>query len=165
MSDLYATGRTSYYFPLYDLLALCGDMIKNGAKADADVFFEALLDVLPDGDRIRLGYGTICTMNGFVSEGLAMLEEVMSDSPDALRWELRFRGSDLLRSSSLDAAEEVMRFNLQKFPDWPLAYIGLATVHERRGEIDEAVEMCRKALELNPNDRDTLAMLARLEGK
>ncbi len=165
LSDLYTTGRENHYFPLYDLLALCGDMIENGAKADADVLFEALLDVLPDRDRIKLGYGIVCTMNGFVSEGLVMIEEATSDSPGALRWELRFRGSDLLRSSSLDAAEEVMRFNLQKFPDWPLAYTGLASVHERRGEIDEAVELCQKALELNPNDRDVRAMLERLEGK
>ena len=58
-----------------------------------------------------------------------------------------------------------MRFNFQKYPDWPLAYTGLAAVHEQRGEIDEAVELCRKGLEVRPTDRDVLAMLERLEGK
>jgi hypothetical protein len=165
LAVLYSTERDDHYFPLYDLLALCEDMIKAGKKDDADLFYGALTELLSDGNRIELGYGMICTMNGFVRDGLSLLEAAVADSPGELRWEVYFRGNDLLRAENLDAAEEVMQFNLQKFPDWPLAYTGLATVHERRGEIDEAVELCRKALEVRPNDRDVLAMLERLEGK
>jgi tetratricopeptide (TPR) repeat protein len=164
LAVLYSTERDRHYFPLYDLLALCEDMIKDGRKSDADLFYGVLVEALPYGHRIELGYGMICTMNGFVREGLALLERALSDNPDELRWEVQFRGNDLLRTSDLDAAEDLMRFNLEKFPEWPLSYTGLAAVHERRGEIDEAVDLCREALEIRPNDRDVLAMLERLEG-
>jgi tetratricopeptide (TPR) repeat protein len=102
-------------------------------------------------------------MNGFVDKGLAMLKEAVADNPSELRWEVQFRGNDLLRSSKFEDALKVMEFNMQEFPDWPLAYTGLAAFYEERGDRDKALENCRKALELNPDDRDAKAMLERLE--
>ena len=107
------------------------------------------------------------TMNGFVDKGLAMLKEAMLkeamvESHSELRWEINFRGNDLLRSSKFDDALKVMQFNVQEFPDWPLAYTSLAGFYEDRGDRDKALENCRKALELHPDDRDANAMLQRL---
>ena len=56
-----------------------------------------------------------------------------------------------------------MEFNVQEFPDWPLAYIRVAGFYEERGNKDKALENCRKALELDPNNPSATAMLERLE--
>jgi hypothetical protein len=56
-----------------------------------------------------------------------------------------------------------MRFNAEKFPDWPLALTSLAAVQEERGEVDEAIESCKKALELSPGNDEARAILRRLK--
>ena len=138
-------------------------MIQAGHMDDSEQFYEALLDNLPDEYRIKLGYAMFCTMNGFVDKGLAMLKEAVADNPSELRWEVQFRGNDLLRSSKIEDALRVMQFNVQEFPNWPLAYTSLAAVYEERGDKEKAIANCRKALELHPEDRDAKAMLERLE--
>jgi Tfp pilus assembly protein PilF len=56
-----------------------------------------------------------------------------------------------------------MQFNVDEFPDWPLAYTSLATVYEERGDRDKAIEVCRKGLELHPDNEDVKSMIERLE--
>jgi hypothetical protein len=163
LADLYGKKKDDYYFPIYELLAICEDMMQAGHVDDAETFHEALLDTLPDDYRIKLGYAIVCTMNGLVGKGLALLGEAVADNSSVLRWEVQFRGNDLIRSSKFEDALKVMEFNVQEFPDWPLAYTGLAAFYEERGDRDQALEYCRKALELNPDDRDANAMLERLE--
>jgi hypothetical protein len=163
LADLYTEKKDGYFFPIYELLAICEDMMRAGHLDDSEGFYEALRDTLPDEYRIKLGYAMFSTMNGFVDEGLAMLKKAMADNPSELRWEVQFRGNDLLRSSKIEDALKVMQFNVQEFPDWPLAYTSLAAVYEERGDKDKAIENCRKALELHPDDRDANAMLERLE--
>jgi tetratricopeptide (TPR) repeat protein len=161
--DLSTHKKDRYFFPIYELLAMCEDMIASGNRDDAEQFYEALLANLPDGDRIRLGYAAICTTNGLVEEGLALYKEALSDNPSELGWELLFRGNDLILSSNFEDALRVLQFNVEEFPDWPMAYTRLAGFHELRGDKDNALLNCRKALELNPEDKTVEAMLERLE--
>ncbi len=155
--------KNRFYFPIYELLAICESMIQVGQRDDSDRFYEALLDRLPDQYRIKLGYAIVSTMNGTVDKGLAMLKEVLSDNPSELRWEVLFRVDDFIRSSRFEEALRVLQFNVEEFPNWPLAYIRLAEFHEERGDKEEALENCRKALGLDPENPEATAMLERLE--
>jgi tetratricopeptide (TPR) repeat protein len=155
--------KDRYYFPIYELLAICEGMIRGGQRDDSNRFYEALLNTLPDQYRIKLGYAIVFTMNGSVDKGLAMLKEALSDHPSELRWEVLFRADDLIRSSRFDEASRALQFNVEEFPEWPLAYIRLAEFYEERGDKDKALENGRKALVLDPDNSDATAMLERLE--
>jgi hypothetical protein len=162
LHDLYKK-QESFFFPIYELLAICEGMIQAGEIEDSEAFYEALLGTLTEEHRIELGYALLWTMTGSVDEGLAMLKKALADNPSELRWEVQFRVSDLLLSSRDEEALKALRFNVQEFPDWPLAFIGLARFHEERGDKDQALANCRRALELDPEDRQANELLARLE--
>jgi tetratricopeptide (TPR) repeat protein len=161
--DLSTNKKEDYFFPLYELLAICADMIQAGKREDADQFYDALRNSFPDDYRIRLGYAAICTMNGLVDKGLTLYKEALADNPSELRWEVHLRASDLLLFSKDEDALKALHFNVEEFPDWPLAYTRLAGFYEQRGDKDNALVNCKKALELKPDDKAAKAMLERLE--
>jgi hypothetical protein len=161
--DLSTNKKDSYFFPLYELLTVCADMIQAGNRVEAEQFYEALLANFSDDDRIKLGYAAICTMNGLVEEGLALYAEAIAGDPSELRWEVWLRANDLLLLSKPEDALKVLQFNVEEFPDWPLAYTRLAGFYEQRGDKDNALLNCRKVLELKPDDKTAKAMLERLE--
>jgi hypothetical protein len=161
--DLTTNKKDAYFFALYELLEMCADMIQTGSGEDADRFYQVLLNSFPDDYRIRLGFAAICTMNGLVDKGLSLYKEALADNPSEIRWEVQLRGNDLVLFSKFEEALRVFQFNVEEFPDWPLAYTRLAGFYEQRGDNDNALLNCRKALELNPDDRAAKAMLERLE--
>ena len=57
----------------------------------------------------------------------------------------------------------VLRFVSEEFPDSEWAWLDLAEALERAGELEQALEHCRKTLELNPGNAEAAEMLARLE--
>jgi tetratricopeptide (TPR) repeat protein len=161
LQDLYEK-KENFYFPIYELLAISESMMQAGEVGDSESFYEALLGTLSEGHRIELGYSLLWTMKGSVDEGLAMLKEALVGNPSDLRWEVHLRVNDLLLSSRYEDALKALRFNVEEFPDWPLAYTKLALFHEERGDRNKALENCLKALELNPDDREANALLRRL---
>jgi tetratricopeptide (TPR) repeat protein len=164
LNRLHAEQRNSTYFPPFELLSLCKNMIAEKKTGDADSFFTALSEVLPKHFSIKEGYARICAMNGFVSKGLKILEELesedssfnLSDSLSALGYLFT------LYPDKIEDALSVLQFTVEKFPEDPWAYFSLARVYRQLGDLDKAIENCRKSLEIRPDVGDVSQLLERL---
>jgi hypothetical protein len=139
-------------------------MMDQDKVRDADLFASALEERLPEELSIMAGYARICAVNGYVSKGLKIFEELESEDPD-------FKLNDALSAlgylftlypEKTDDALRVLDFTVKKFPDDPWAYFSLARVYRRLGHLEKAVENCRKSLELEPNVGDISQLLERL---
>jgi tetratricopeptide (TPR) repeat protein/Tol biopolymer transport system component len=163
-NKLYADQKDSTYFPPFELLSLCKNMIAEGRTEDADLFFSALNGVMPEDLSIKEGYARICAMSGHVSKGLNIMKELESEDPS-------FNLNDSLSAMGYlftlypDKTEDallVLQFTVEKFPEDPWAYFSLARVYRQLGDLDKAIENCRKSLEIRPDVGDISQLLERL---
>ena len=164
LNNLYANQKNDTYFPPFELLSLCKNMIAEDKTGDADLFFSALDDVLPEDFSIKEGYAQLCTMNGRVSKGLKILEELESENPS---YDLSDSLSGLgylftLYADKTKDALSVLQFTVEKFPEDPWAYYSLARVYRQLGDLDNAITNCRKSLEIRPDVGDISQLLERL---
>jgi tetratricopeptide (TPR) repeat protein len=164
LNNLFSDQRESTYFPPFELLSLCKHMIVGGKTGDADLFSSALEDILPKELSIKEGYARLCAINGYVSKGLKIFEELEAEDS-------RFDLSDVLSSLGYfftlypDKTEEalsLLQFTVQKFPEDPSAYFSLARVYRQLGDLDKAIANCRKSLELRLGVGDISQLLDRL---
>jgi tetratricopeptide (TPR) repeat protein len=124
----------------------------------------SLDEAMPKDFSIKEGYARICAMNGLVSKGLQIFEELESEDPgfdlsDALS------GMGFLFTLYPDKTEDalsVLQFTIENFPDDPLAYYSLARVYRQVSDLDQAITSCRKALEIRPSVGDVSQLLERL---
>jgi hypothetical protein len=153
-----------YYFEVSELMILCGSMIESGELIDAERFSEALTKAFPDDDlRIQHGYAVAHILNGSTPKGLELLKEVWTRYPSTkpalsmimLSFQLlaKSRGEDALKVLEF-GAREIGTFN---------AYLDLSEAHARLGNKEQAIESCKKALDLKPNFVDALDLLEKLE--
>ncbi len=164
LNRLYSNQRDRHYFLPFALLSLCENMLAKERAGDADLFVSALYDLLPKDLMIKEGYARLCAMNGHVSKGLKILEELGSRDPN---FDLSESLSGLgylftLYPDKTEDALSVLKFTVEKFPqDW-FAYFSLARIHRQLGNLDKAIANCRKALEIRPNVGDVSQLLERL---
>jgi len=164
VQTLYLTEKGNYHFSIYELLSINKQMMDQGDSKGAEQFYRALLDILPEKFRIRLGYATLCMANGHVHRGLDVMAEMYSAYPDLeLNDTLYWLASGLLDSSHVDDALEIFKFNALKHSDLIRPWYGMARAYERIGDIDKALESCKKCLEMNPDFIWATEMLERLE--
>ena len=139
-------------------------MIIEGKTGDADQFCSALDGVMPKELSIREGYGRLCAVNGHVSKGLKIFESLDSEDPD-------FDLNDALSAlgylftfypDKAPDALSVLHFTVEKFPEDPFAYFSLARIYRQLGDLEKAIENCRKSLEIQPNVGDISQLLERL---
>jgi hypothetical protein len=163
LKDLLANQKDSYYFSYYELLQICEQMIQSGDLNDAEKFYRALLETLPNEFRIKRGYAMVLTMNGLPSEGLTLLADTMASNPKELMINTYWLGNDLIRYKKLEDALKVMKVNAMKHPDAYLAHLGLAQAYEASDDTENAIKSCKKALELKPGYRNAVSLLKSLE--
>jgi len=75
---------------------------------------------------------------------------------------MRDLGWDLMSQGELDAALEVLALNVSTFPNSPGAHSVLAEAYNRIGQRQKALEQCRNALELDPDDELAADLMARI---
>jgi len=104
-------------------------------------------------------------MSGLAPRGLELMKELASEDPlFSLEDTLAETGYLLSQyPEKTDEALAVLEFTIQEFPDSSFAYYSLARIYRERGEIELAIEHCRKAVELRPNMGDAVELLERLE--
>ncbi len=77
-------------------------------------------------------------------------------------FELNMLGYELLGEGETEMAIAVFELNLSRFPDDPNCYDSLAEAHLTAGDRDKAIELYRKALELDPTFENSRRMLKEL---
>jgi tetratricopeptide (TPR) repeat protein len=164
LNKLYSNQKDTTYFSSFELLSLCQKMMAEEKDSDADLFVSALDKMLPDILLIKEGYAQLCVMNGRVSKGLKMLQALASDDPN-------FKLSDSLSGigylltlypNKTEDALSVLQFIVKKFPEDPWAYYSLARIYRKMGNLDKAIENCKKSLRIRPNVGDISQLLERL---
>jgi len=164
LNKLYSNQKDDMRFSPFEFLSLCKNMIVEEKTGDADLFFSSLDEVLPKDFSIKEGYARFCVMNGRVSKGLNILEELKSEDPN---FDLSDSLSGLgylftLYPDKTENALSVLQFTIEKFPEDPFVYYSLARVYRQLGDLDNAIANCRKALEIRPSIGDVSQLLERL---
>ena len=164
LNNLHEDQKDTTYFPPFELLALCKDMMAGDKTGDADLFASALAAVLPEDFSIKEGYARLCAMNGRVSKAMKIFEELESEDPgfDLSDTLSRLGYLFTLYPDKSEDALSVLKFTVEKFPEDPWAYYSLARVYRQQGDLDQAILSCRKALELRPEVGDMSQLLERL---
>lgn len=94
---------------------------------------------------------------GRPGDAVPKLERVLAARPDDVDARLNL-GLALLAMGRLDDAEAAFRAVLERSPGYADAWIGLARVEQRRGDLDAARDLADEARRLAPDSRDVLAL-------
>jgi len=161
---LYSDQKDSTYFPPYELLYLSKIMLAEDKIGDADLFVSILCEVLPEDLLIKQGYACFCILNGFVSKGLKIFEELEAEDQDI---DLSASLSSLgylftLYPDKTEDALSFLQFIVKKFPEDWFPYYSLARIHRKLGNLDKAIKNCRKALKIRASVGDVSQLLERL---
>ena len=79
------------------------------------------------------------------------------------RSELNSLGYYLMNTvGDLDAAEKVLKLNMEEYPDWFNAYDSYAEIKMLKGKTEEAIKYYKKSLEMNPGNDNAVEMLGKL---
>jgi len=164
--DLFENHHAEYSFTPSELLEICAELAATGDAAGADRFFDALMRILPEKDRIRLGYAVICALDGRLDESGWMIRELRSNNPDFnLEYAVLNVGVHIGRASETD--DEIAHYEafLEDLPGSYRVRYYLAAAYERGGETGRALEVCRLALDLQPGHPYLIEMVERLSDR
>ena len=114
----------------------------DGARRE----LEKGLELDPENVHIRLDLADLHLQNRALTECLAIVDAVLEKDPSHRR-ALLLRGIALFEGGQLDEAHSVLESALILNPDPVRAYYYLGRVHEQRGELKEAIEQYREALQ------------------
>jgi tetratricopeptide (TPR) repeat protein len=102
--------------------------------------------------------------SGRLREAAAVAEEAAEMFPEL--WRSRFlRGSVMLRAGRHEAAVEELSIALERSPKNVKILTNLALAYMHGGEIERSRELCRRALEIDPNADLPAEILRRLDGR
>ncbi len=144
---------------------LCDEMIVERLFERADSFYSALLSVLPEDYRIRLGYAISCIMNDRTSFGLSLMRELWSRYPERKTKDLEILAFQLRRRQRASDELELRRFIVDEFPESANVLYYLAEAYSYYGEKDRAIEECERALRLRPDYGDAETLMKKLESE
>ncbi|MBN1273046.1 MAG: tetratricopeptide repeat protein [Candidatus Aminicenantes bacterium] len=77
-------------------------------------------------------------------------------------FELLSLTKDMMAEGKTQDALAVLQFTVKKFPNDPWAYYSLARVYHQLGDLDKAIENCKKSLEISPDVGDISQLMERL---
>jgi tetratricopeptide (TPR) repeat protein len=164
LDELYPNREDEFYFEVSELLVLCGSMIDAGKGDDAEQFYEALLETLPETFRIKQGYAVAKILNGSTAKGLSLLSELWAEYPSAKsESSMDMLKYHLSAYSKTDDELLLLEFFTNEFPDSYKAFYNLAQAHSLFGDQEQAIQSCRRSLELKPDFADAVQLLDSLK--
>jgi WD40-like Beta Propeller Repeat len=166
LERLWSEHPDEFEFPLSELLMSCANMINNGRGNDAEVFYQALLETLPDSRRVRQGFAATCILNERAERGLELLGSLWHDYPDAKsEGDLEPVVSTLGFLGRTGDERLLLEFVVREFPSSHQAQYNLAEALHRDNDTEGAIEHCRKAVALNSDFTEALRLLEELEAE
>ncbi len=106
------------------------------------------------------GRGVEARLDGRIDSAVELLARAVSAEPRNADAQLQY-GLSLLAAGRLDEAERAFRTTLELAPDYADARLGLARVHQRRGERAAALAELEQVAVTNPEVSDLRAALMR----
>ena len=166
LSRLYREEREQYHFLIPEFMMLCGRVIAAGGFDDAEVLYNALLDTLPERERIEAGFATASILNGEAAKGLGLLREYWQRNPSTkTRFALEPIVSHLNFTKNLADELAVLQFLAEEFPDFYLAHFDLAWAYRRNDRVEPAIASCMRCLQLKPGYGPAEELLEELQEK
>lgn len=104
---------------------------------------------------------------GKVDEAVAAYRTIKKERPDhpvVSEQRLNMLGYELLRAKKLRESVAVFTFNAELYPQSFNVYDSLGDAYAESGEKEPAIKNYRRSLELNPQNKNAVQMLKRLEG-
>ncbi len=148
-------GEKSPYYRIARLeIALNLDELENLDAAKAEM--ESLLESDPDDLVAYLSYGSVLARHEKFNDAAAVYQRVIDriEKPTRIHWNLFYRqGIAFERTKQWPKAEAAFKKSLELLPDQPsvLNYLGYSWI-DMNINLDEGLEMIRKAVSLRPND-------------
>lgn len=103
-----------------------------------------------------------------VAAAFVEYERLLREDPDRVLFDdqpMTELGYDLMRQEQLDAALQVLELNTQTYEASAGAHGALAEVYFHLGEREKAIDTCRKALELDPEDDYFAELMTRISSE
>jgi CubicO group peptidase (beta-lactamase class C family) len=82
---------------------------------------------------------------------------------DFSQWQLNDLGYHLMRKNKFQEAIEVLKLNVEAFPDEFDTYDSLAEAYMKNSEFDLSIKNYKKSLELNPENKNAVEMLKEID--
>lgn len=121
----------------------------EGNVEDADWALWDFIDSYPDDRYARHLNGLILTDLGEGEEAIETLRELIRNYPDYVpAW--NHLSNAFLETDRMEKAEAAAEMFLELSPKNPSAYDGLAEIRAQQGDIDQAVDLLGRAIELEP---------------
>ena len=121
--------------------------------ADGERSFKRALELDPNNFSAHFRYGQIYLLpGGRFEEGISEIEQGLKAEPLDVNMGISLAWADLVRGQDEKALEQVRRFyDLE--PNHPLSQWVLAQVLTQMGKYDEAISICEKWLQDDPNNQ------------
>lgn len=127
-----------------------------GQKDEARVELDRLIEAAPDDLIAHLSYGAVLARHDEFGDAISVYQRILAriDEPERVHWNLYYRlGIAYERTKQWPKAEAAFKKALELFPDQPrvLNYMGYSWV-DMDINLEEGLELIRKAVSLRPND-------------
>jgi lipopolysaccharide biosynthesis regulator YciM len=138
-------------------------LLERGDAKGAERLLREAQRLDPESRPARWVWGLLQEQQGSYAEAIEAWEELLSERPEESA--SIFRGLERVHflDGSFSRMEQTYEKFLRQFADHADACFGLARFLRRKGQLDEAVEVCRRGLEAHPESAElqalTLALL------
>lgn len=139
---------------------MSASLVLANRSEDATELLQALIKSMPESPIANFWMGHCYLAQFYGSKAAAYFKKAYELDPLNDNT-LRMIGISLLTSGRGRAAEPWLKQYLKDHPDLPGAYVNLSTSLQQQVRLEEAAELDRKALELDPDNATAIASLGR----
>lgn len=130
-------------------------LLEKGNFKEAKVFFESVLQQVPDNKTAKLCYGRAVGLSGNPEKATGIFTELLTTYPNDFEIQLNYAESLLWNNKFTDAKEYYEQLLLKDNQSFP-AVLGYANTLSNLKMYDEALINVNKALEISPGNPNAL---------
>ncbi|MDD9909347.1 MAG: tetratricopeptide repeat protein [Ahrensia sp.] len=155
-NDLFGAVAPTSPYARFARLEYALNLDQMGKEDEARDILDELVEQHPDDIVVHLSYGSVLARHEKFDEAIEVYKPIIAriDEPERLHWNLFYRlGIAYERTKQWPLAEATFKKALELHPDQPsvLNYLGYSWV-DMAINLQEGLDMIRKAVELRPND-------------
>jgi tetratricopeptide (TPR) repeat protein len=134
------------------------ELLERGDVKGAERLLREAQRLDPESRPARWVWGLLQEQQGSYAEAIEAWEDLLRDRAEEAA--SIFRGLERVHflDGSFSRMEQTYERFLRQFPDHADACFGLARFLRRKGQLDEAVEVCRRGLEAHPESAELQAL-------